>query len=221
MQQNLCYLLSLLAALLREGVRNNEQLRYLQGSRTFAALSLKSADQLRISILHKLVEASNEPFKGSQFEPQQLEEAKKMEHEGYLFCDRSAYSFWTPLHLAYAQQCLYYNTVKRDSVHAPDSFKSFIEAVIERMIRQGDLKQTLSVSSNNKVLESKWQALFCQAALSLLPRDYEVAPDVGPVGRDCTATCLHAASVLPQLTLIFEAGLQGRSSRAGLHSFAS
>ena len=43
------------------------------------------------------------------------------------------------------------------------------------------LRDTLSVGSDGKLLERQLQVSFATAAISLLPRHYNVCPDVGKV----------------------------------------
>lgn len=57
----------------------------------------------------------------------------------------------------------------------------FLVACIPRML--GDrLHNTLSVGVDGRMLERQLQVSFAAAALSVLPRHYNVCPDVGKVG---------------------------------------
>ena len=177
----------------------------LSATRSFLSLHEVSADaDKQWCLLRPLLEAGfgveGDP-EGAQVSDLCAEERELLEKclkNGYLISHRhplrgELYSCNTPLHLYYLQDQLL-RAHARQVQEGPESLAVFVRIIISRLSRQS-LQDTLSVGASaagSVILERKLQMDLHAAALSLVPVNWNVCPDVGKVCQ-CTQSRVHEA----------------------------
>ena len=174
----------------------------LQGTRSFLSLQeLSDNTEVQWRLLRPLLEAGF----GVEGSPEGAQVASLGDEEkailvkclknGHLISHQhpvrgELYSCNTPLHLYYLQHQIL-SARAEHVLPGSKSFAAFVRAIITRLSPQR-LMQTLSVgasSAGNVLLERKLQMDLHAAALTLVPRDWNVCPDVGKVCWARTTLC--------------------------------
>lgn len=200
----------------RDMFRTKKIYTALRATRSFLSLRDVSKDtEVQWRLLRPLLEAGfgvegdPEGAQAANLCAEDREILEKCLKSGYLISHHhpvrgELYSCNTPLHLYYLQDQLLCARAQHVQ-QGPESLAAFVHIIITRLSAQR-LQQTLSVGASaaeggghgeggsaaagNDILERKLQMDLQATALSLVPHNWNVCPDVGKV-RQCMANRLH------------------------------
>ncbi len=161
----------------------------LRGVRSYLKLdALGAAASVQFEVLSPLLQCGDAVKEGVDVSVLGLDaqqELRVMHRQGFvrIFSSQGGdrYSLFSLLHLYYYQDQLLRARVKRVSPQPSDiTLQHFLLVCITRMSSK-QLRTTLSVGVDGRVLERKLQVEFHSAARSVLPDNFNICPDVGKV----------------------------------------